>query len=372
MSALFAIVLATYFLFMLALMIGWKRALAIPLPDMGSIRFISVIIPFRNEESGMEKLIRSLKEIQYPQDHFEIIFVDDHSTDNSLSQLKSLISGSVNFLVIESKGEGKKMALTTGIDNAKGDIIVTVDADCLIPEDLLVLTNRAFQEEGIQITFGGVVLMAGSSLFSKWQSIEFISLMGSAVATIGWGVFTMCNGANLAFRKSAFYTVGGYQGNESIPSGDDEFLARKILKRFPRSMRFINSKSAVVQTVPASTLGQFIDQRLRWAGKWRYNESISTRWLAIFVVIVQISYLAMMVGLIMGSIDLKLGISFAGIKFLLDSVFLIRVSKFLGASWSWFVCATMQFVYPFYVLGIGMSSLRSGYEWKGRRLSHKM
>lgn len=372
MTAFFVLVLGSYFFFMLALLVGWKRSLAGSLPESADDKFISVLVPFRNEEMNLERLVHSLSSISYPKEYYEIILIDDHSTDNSLNVARSLISGLDHISVINSSGAGKKKALATGVTAAKGEIVLTTDADCEVPMEWLTIVNKIFQDDKVQMAFGGVSMESNNSFFFKLQSLEFLSLIGSGAATLGLGFFSMCNGANLAFRKSAFLAVDGYKGNETLPSGDDEFLARKVINKFPGSLRFVNNKNAVVITSPMSSLAVFVSQRIRWAGKWRYNDSFVTKGLAVFIAAVQLAFLYLVVGLLLKSVSLWPSFLVVGLKFLMEAIFLSRVSAFLGTSLSWFAFVCMQFVYPFYVLGIGMTSLRSGYEWKGRSLSHKM
>ncbi|MFB6305997.1 MAG: glycosyltransferase family 2 protein, partial [Flavobacteriales bacterium] len=92
---------------------------------------LSVIIPFRNEENNINKNLESLKDQTLSKHLYEVIYVNDHSTDNSLIRFKDP-SIPHNFKIIELKNNetGKKAAISKGIQNAKYDTIVTADCDC--------------------------------------------------------------------------------------------------------------------------------------------------------------------------------------------------------------------------------------------------
>ncbi|MEQ8425351.1 MAG: glycosyltransferase, partial [Cyclobacteriaceae bacterium] len=250
MTIFFAIMLGGYFLLLIAFKIGWRKIIRHPSPKGDQVNSITVLVPFRNEAKNLGRLCESLSRIRYSTENWQVIFINDHSTDNSVEIIESSIRNEPRFLLVhlDDRQEGKKNALTFGVNRAQGDIIVATDADCYLPENWLTIINTFFKEDNIRLAFGGVRLKADDSFFSRLQSIEFLSLIGSGGATLGLGFFSMCNGANLAFRKSAFEAVNGYDGNLKIASGDDEFLARKILLNFPGSVRFINVAEAVVET----------------------------------------------------------------------------------------------------------------------------
>jgi poly-beta-1,6-N-acetyl-D-glucosamine synthase len=175
----------------------------------------------------------------------------------------------------------------------------------------------------------------------------------------------MCNGASLAFRKNCFKAVNGHQDNLHIPSGDDEFLMRKLEKQFPESIQPIQWPSVVI-TKPQSSLKSFIDQRLRWAGKWKDNDSITTKVLALFILIFQITTIVAIGYLFSGENLVNAGM-LLGMKLLLEGYFLFNVNKMLEQRFSIPAFIILQFVYPFYVVTIGILSQLLDYEWKGRR-----
>jgi biofilm PGA synthesis N-glycosyltransferase PgaC len=210
--------------------------------------------------------------------------------------------------------------------------------------------------------------MEAESIFSNLQSLEFATLIGSGMAMASWNHPVMCNGANLAFRKSVFEEVKGYKDNLHIPSGDDEFLMRKILTLYPMGVKPVFHSQSVVSTVPNSTIREFFQQRIRWAGKWTYNNSLLSRALAVFVFCFQLTTVLLPLFVAIGWIDAKtcaiLVLSKASFEFL----FLERLARFLSLPWNWVSFAILQVIYPVYVVFIGVLSNFISFEWKGRKL----
>ncbi len=119
-----------------------------------------------------------------------------------------------------------------------------------------------FAEAGCSLWRGAVRIHQGGRFFDHLQAIEFAGLAGTSGATLVTGRPTVCNGANLAYRKAAFEEAGAYAGNLHIASGDDEFLMRSLL---PAIRRTPVCSARVATTQAASTLRAFFRQRLRWA-----------------------------------------------------------------------------------------------------------
>jgi cellulose synthase/poly-beta-1,6-N-acetylglucosamine synthase-like glycosyltransferase len=203
------------------------------------------------------------------------------------------------------------------------------------------------------------------------QTIEFASLIGSGAATLGFGLPTMCNGANLAFRKSAYHAVNGYEGNFSISSGDDEFLMRKILKKYSGGIAFLAEAESVVATEPQSTLSSFLQQRIRWAGKWKSNSSKATQALAIYIFMFQLSYLVVGFLMIFRIIPSSTFFLLIGTKWLLEFLFLFQICHFLKVRWHWTSFFLLQFLYPLYVCWVALRAHGKSVTWKGRKSSQR-
>ncbi len=138
----------------------------------------------------------------------------------------------------------KKLAIQTGIGISSGGLIVTTDADCLFHHDWL-RTLAAFYEEkgakfiaapvrmGVPAHPDGSFVHPDPGMLTIFQTLDFITLQGITGASVYKRFHSMCNGANLAYEKSAFFEVGGFRGIDAIPSGDDMLLMHKIYNKYP-------------------------------------------------------------------------------------------------------------------------------------------
>ncbi|MGQ9644416.1 MAG: glycosyltransferase, partial [Ignavibacterium sp.] len=232
--------------------------------------FVSVLIPFRNEEQNILRVLKSLESQDYPVEKFEVIFIDDNSSDDSKNLLKSHIRKN-NFKVISvpkeySEKAHKKRAIRYGIENAKGEIIVTTDADCVHSEQWLK-TLLSFMEYDVGFISGPVEFIAGDNLFDKFQKLEFAGLVITGAGLIGNNTPTICNAANIAYRRKVFDEVGGFALHMDLSSGDDELLMQKIFQDTNYKIIFALDKNAIVRTEANRSIKQFYNQRKRWASK---------------------------------------------------------------------------------------------------------
>ena len=362
------IIFSLYFIFLILLSVGWYEAIGQPVDGTES-RSLSIVVAVRNEEKTLPVLLSSLANQKYDMNECEVILVDDHSTDQTLNTILTLQYKypELKITTIHSSGIGKKRALTEGIQLAKGEIILTTDADCKLPPHWISGMKESFASTTSMVV-GAVKIDPDFSFFSELQALEFGSIMGSGISLLAWNVPVMCNGANLAFRKKVFETVNGYEGNFEIPSGDDEFLMRKIENNFPGTIRFASRNDCVVATQPATSIKEFYSQRLRWAGKWKANESIFAKSLAVFVLLVQISWLVIL-GLLISKFKVSELVGLITIKLLLEGFFLWVVSRYLLLRFNLLAFFVLQVVYPVYVIVTGISSRFITYRWKDREVS---
>jgi biofilm PGA synthesis N-glycosyltransferase PgaC len=353
-------VLGLYVILLGFLFLGWRQSTSQRSQSVANEAFITVIVPVRNEANNIGTLLSDLDRQQYK--HFEVIVVDDHSDDETVAVVKSVTR--LNVKVVSNAGFGKKRAITTAIYHAKGTIIVTTDGDCSVQPGWLAAINDGFSNDKARMLIGGVRIGSKGVFFHKLQQIEFSSLIGSAASTLSLGFPSMCNGANLAYRKEVFVDVNGYDGNIQIASGDDEFLMRKIEEKYKGSIRFLMCKNAVVETKPQPDISSLLQQRLRWASKWRFNSSLTTLALAFFIVMVQLCLLYSLQYAVV-SWNLILSILLL-IKIAMEAVLLTRFCTFLQVRWNWPAFFCLQLIYPVYVIAVSFLSTAGRYKWKGR------
>lgn len=265
----FFLLLGNYIIFLLRIFFGLNNLKPCEV-DFTPSDFVSVIIPFRNESDNILKSIRSIQTQDYPAEKIEVIFVNDFSQDDSLNKLSAsqkpnnikVLSVPVDFSI----NAHKKRAIRFGIQNAKGKIIVTTDADCVHDKSWLKSLLSCMKDD-VGFISGPVEFYSDDSFFSRLQKIEFAGLVITGAGLIGSNKPIICNAANLAYRKSAFSSVNGFNDQMNLSSGDDELLMQKIWKETDYKVKFCTNKKAIVKTDPNKTVKQFYQQRKRWASK---------------------------------------------------------------------------------------------------------
>ncbi len=239
---------------------------------------ITVIIPARNESNNIKACLDSITQQSYPKEFYEIIVVDDFSTDDTaeiISQYSNVKQISLKDFVTDKINSYKKKAIEIAIQHSKGDLIVTTDADCIVPEKWLETIASFYEKEKPAFIAMPVLIKSGNKFIEIFQTLDFMTLQGITGASVNKKFHSMCNGANLAYTKQAFYEVDGFKGIDNIASGDDMLLMHKIFERNPDKVKFLKSQDVIVRTNPVGSVREFFNQRIRWASKAdKYNDKI--------------------------------------------------------------------------------------------------
>jgi hypothetical protein len=215
---------------------------------------------------------------------------------------------------------------------------------------------------------GPVLLTGQNSLLDNLMGLEFAGLVGVGAASIGRGKPTMCNGANLAYRRDAFAAVHGFAGNEHVASGDDEFLLHKLHAAFPGSVRFLKAPVAIVRTAGPPTLRALLVQRVRWASKWRHYQQKAPQRLAVLVLGANVSLFGGLLLLPAYPTLLPWTLAAWSLKLIADAWFLTPVLAFFGKRRWLNHILLLQLAYAPYALLTGVLGLRGEYVWKGRNM----
>lgn len=331
----------------------------------------SIIVPFRNEEENLEALVSSIRSLDYPSRHFELLFVDDQSTDRSIEILKnSLIETKLNWAVLKNEphsGSPKKDAITLGVSRAKAEWILTTDADCILPRKWLEKLSAFIVQNRPKMICGPVGLNAGKGLLSSYQLTEHLALQTTTMGGFGLGWPLLCNGANLGFTRSGFDTVGGYNGNDHVGSGDDIYLMEKFRRYFPKEVFFIKSEAAIVQTNTVKSWKDLLAQRTRWASKMGRLPNLLAGVIGLIVLltntlmVVTLSYSLLVLLTIPAFV-----LIFLVLKCLVDFLFIWPVSRFFPSRISLIYLPLLNILYPFISCWIGLKSIFGTYKWKDR------
>lgn len=323
---------------------------------------LSVIIACRNEQDNLVKCLDSIVAQNYAKEDTEIIVVDDHSSDGSINIVRSYKEAKL----IESIGEGKKTAINTGIDNATGEIIVITDADCFMGEDWLTSINREFNRTKAKMICGPVSYIDKKGFFNKWQTLDIIGMVGMSGGGINIGAPNTCNGANLAYKRDAFYEVDGFKGNDGIPSGDDDFLMHKIADKYKGGVKFLQSKKAIVYTAPQPSLSKFVNQRIRWVSKSTKYEKKSV---TLIMVMLYLFNLSLALNFVLGfwvPLLMQVALIQFGIKLAIEGLLFAIILPFFDKQKLFWIIIQAELFHILYVLIIGVRGNFGKYTWKNR------
>lgn len=364
---------ATYALLILRYRAAWRRAVPFTMPEgyVADTR-VSVVIAARNEEARIGACLSAILAQDYPRGSFEVIVADDHSTDATAAVVEGFAAQGVRLVSLgadSEAGAGKKAALTAAIRAARGELILATDADCRMGPYWL-RTMAAFHAcRDADLIAAPVRFEDGGGPLGTFQRLDFLSLQGITAAAVSEGFHGMCNGANLAYRKSVFEAVGGFEGIDGIASGDDMLLMQKVARSPGARIGYCLSPDAIVDTPPAAGLSGFLRQRIRWASKARFYKE---RRIFLVLLLVWLANLSLPLLAVAGLLHDALLLRTAGWLLLcktgVELAFLWPVAGFFGMrrTLAWFPAAQ-----PFHVLYTVMAGLMGQlgpYEWKGRRV----
>jgi len=330
-------------------------------PEQSATQF-TVIIPARNEAANIKACVDSILNQDYPAAAFEIIVIDDFSEDDTAFIVHALSQQYPQLRLLKladhcKEGETlayKKKAIEIAVAQAKGDWILTTDADCIVPSRWLLLYNAYIHQHQPCFVAAPVMFIKKAGILNQFQVLDFLALQGITAAAVGAGKHSMSNGANLGFEKAAFIAVGGYQGVDHIASGDDMFLMHKMKQTLHKPVGYLFHPDVIVLTAAMDTWKGFIMQRIRWASK------------TMVLTLVYFFNLSFICLALMGSWStLLIALAF---KTFFELFFLDPVAKFfhLQPELKYFVF--YQPIHIVYNIAAGLFGQLKTYSWKGRKV----
>ncbi len=356
----------------------WSRWQKMPVFDAPDATWqpsttVSVVVAARNEAVNILALLDSILQTDFPNAQLEIIVADDHSDDATAALVAAFAQHNPMVRLLQlQENVGKKNAIAQAIAHSKHELIVATDADCRVPKQWLRLLTACYEREKPQFIAAPVVFMGEKNRFERFQALDFAGMMGVTAAGID-GKFThMSNGANLAYPRSAYEAVGGFEGIDGIASGDDMLLMHKIAAQFPNRITFLKNAAVATQTPPQATLRDFVRQRVRWGSKARfYTEYTTTAQLAMVFFFAWNMLFSGVLALFFTPHLFFAALFFIQLltKTVVDYIFLGTMAQFFGRrDWlrGFWVSEGCHIVY-IAVVGL-LSNIQTRYVWKGRRV----
>lgn len=373
MTLIAIIITILYLLLIGSLIYGFDKVADFSLKDLKPNSKFSMIIPFRNEEINLPALIESISKLNYPKDLYEIIFVDDESEDESVKILNTsslLYDIRTDISIIKNQRKtksAKKDAIALAISKAKYDWIVTTDADCVLPKFWLDSFDEFIQQNHPECIVAPITYSKTITFLERFQLLDILSLQGSTIGGFGIGKPFLCNGANLAYTKQIFKQVKGFEGNDTIASGDDIFMLEKILKIQPKKVQFLKCQQASVTTLPQPTFDTLLSQRIRWASKSSAYQNLFAKLVGVIVFLMNGGLLVFGLLALVGIIKSVTLFYILVIKFGIDFLLIYKAANFMNQKEVMRTYFFAFFIYPFFTVYVVFASIFRGYKWKGRR-----
>ncbi|MDE3057600.1 MAG: glycosyltransferase [Bacteroidota bacterium] len=327
----------------------------------------SIIVAARNEERHIGNCLQSLVKLHYPKESYEIIVVNDRSTDTTAKIVREYQKkfSMIRLLTIEeitSGLPGKKNALNEGINASTYDILALTDADCTVPPEWLTILSLYFEP--------AVGVVAGYSPFEEHFAKTLSAKIGQSflhyeemknsfgtAAGIGLRNAYMCTGRNFAYRKEVFQQVGGFEKIKHSISGDDDLLIQLIQSETQWEIRYMAEPEGFVTTQPPLTFAEFINQRKR---HFSASKFYPLRMKTIFALVHAFN------GMVM--ISFFFSPVFAGMltagKFIVDGIAFRTTTRVFGNSELFPWCIPLEICFIFYNLIVGPLGLIGTFNWK--------
>ena len=391
---------AAYAARLLSWAVGLRREIArtdaLVAPADADLPSVTVVIPARDEEGTIGPCVDSVLACDYPHGKLEVIVVDDDSADLTPDVVRARMAHAPALALAgeelpedargEAEGDGrlrlvripenrrrarahKKRAIEKAVVHARGDLILTTDADCTVAPGWVRALAAQFEGPEVAFVSGPVTyeVLPSDGLFVRLQALDFFGTMACAAGAIGIRRPHLANGACVGYRRETFGALGGFSGIDHVTSGDDELLLQKIAYTTPLDVRFCADPGALVTTAPVRTLRAFVHQRKRWASKsLNYPAGLQRMLLVLVAFFFALTATLVAVPFVPALFPWLLGA--LGLKALGELPVLVPAARRFGQTHLAWAYPLHLIVHAPHSLFVGVFGPLGGFEWKGRRL----
>ncbi|NUN08764.1 MAG: glycosyltransferase [Ignavibacteriaceae bacterium] len=319
---------------------------------------ISVVIAVKNEESNILTTVNSIQLNHYPATSYEILIINDYSSDSTPAILRKLAGTQSNLAVLDNvMSPGKRNALSTGIEAARYDYIVITDGDCL-PEKKWLESYAMKFSEGFDFIIGVAPFLEPSIFIEKIAAYENFKTGLLTLTTLSLDKPHTAAARNLGFSKTAFNICGGYENTKETLSGDDDLLLREFQKK-KMKIGFLGFGENRVFSKAKSNFREYLDQKARHTSTSFHYLSRHKVFLAIWhtpQIFFSLSFLLAFMSPWLFLLTL--------IKTIYDYLLISRLSDKYSYKFSFFEKISLPFIYEFLLVVNILRSLRSPVKWK--------
>ncbi|HVB62837.1 MAG TPA: mycofactocin biosynthesis glycosyltransferase MftF [Ktedonobacteraceae bacterium] len=244
----------------------WKGLLeAGPIAPPATWPTVSIIIPAYNRAAQLERCLRSLFVLDYSHDLFEIVIVDDASSDATAAMLAQLVSeaehsGIALRVIRQRTRQGVAVGRNTGAQSARYDILAYIDSDCVASAQWLNELIPAFQDNSVAAVGGMIRAYEQASMLGRYEDARSSLFMGQRAQQASLNSsLTYLPTANLLVRKTAWRQLDGFA---PLTFGEDVDFCRRLLAS---KARLLYLPSGIVYHDYRTTLWAFLRIRASYA-----------------------------------------------------------------------------------------------------------
>ncbi|MBO4582060.1 MAG: glycosyltransferase [Bacteroidales bacterium] len=335
---------------------GWYKTREHTYDGWAGKNTFSIIVAFYNEQAYIERCLESLVKVDYDKHKYEIIMVDDGSTDGSADIVQRIIQAypQADITLLSREHAGKKPAVKAGVQAAKYELILTTDADCAVQPSWVKVYDSYYERYHKPMMFGSVLFFTQPRLFNYLQQLEIGSLMIAAAGCAGQGKVLMCSAANMCYTKNMYMSLQAHmEKSNKCASGDDVFLMHALAQQYgAEAAGYVRSRQSLVFTQARNTYKSFIRQRIRWAGKTPYYDNTYVKNMAVIVGAMSVLPVVLLLSACFQTVPFALaGMAFF-VKFAVDMPVLSAWCRYIAQPslmW-WYPLAAL--CYPWYVISV--------------------
>ncbi|MEI7709160.1 MAG: glycosyltransferase [bacterium] len=232
--------------------------------DSGYHPSVTIIVPCFNEDKSVEKTVRSLLNLDYPKDNFNIIVVDDGSTDATWEILQKFKSDK-NVKLIHKENGGKYTALNLGLQHVDTEFFSCLDADSIVDPSAMKKIMRYFLKPEIMAVIPSALVINPITFIQKAQKAEY------NMAVFFKRIFSLIGGLHVTpgtlpvYRKKVVETIGEFKHGHN---GEDMEMAFRMQKNY---LQIVQCREAIVYTIPPHSIKMLYKQRVRWLSAFLQN-----------------------------------------------------------------------------------------------------
>ncbi|MEA2097319.1 MAG: glycosyltransferase [Candidatus Cloacimonadota bacterium] len=368
---IFQIIYAVTFIFLL-IYLFYLRLFYVGLKNrnvnfVNSKPFVSIVIAARNEEKNIARLLTTLVNQTYQSDRFQIIIANDGSNDETASIVDRFSQkwDKIKLLNVTGREKAispKKNALSQAIEMAEGEIILSTDADCLVGQYWIESMVACFNDNEMVIGFSRTKLVdwSNADFIRKFEHFDFLAMLFAAAGAISSGKYFSCSGQNIAYKKEAFYKVGGFEKIKHLISGDDVNLMQ-LFRKSGMKVNFAFTDHSYVYTKPIDNIGKFLSQRSRWTSNMKWQILLNPEF---FVYLLSVFFITFLPIVILFNFW-QLGVGVLLLRMIFELIFLKYGYEVFGENKKKLIFYPVWFfIQPFYIIVIALMGGLNLFSWK--------